>query len=297
MNALLKLPERDQIEFENSLFLPEDQQKLLDQWTNETAQDYVLQDMSNNLIKKDLEKCNDTLFDCTKKIYNNIAEESYKFLTKEESEIARLNANIKIAINNPDKYDKEFVDDLKEKLAEKRKNLGFDDNNVSSQIYDPETGKLISVKKIDGVEDYGDASDAAIQIEEDAIELVTNNLIENSGEVGILQDQQMKLYYQLVGLSKLVVDEWENIEGSDRPFVEETITAFKDFFTSDKAFKEIKKIAKTGELPKDLKLDYFTRGDSTLATKFNETINKFLVTSRAISLNKDPLYDEENPIR
>ena len=297
LNALLKLPERDQIEFENSLFLPEDQQKLLDQWTNETAQDYVLQDMSNNLIKKDLEKCNDTLFDCTKKIYNNIAEESYKFLTKEESEIARLNANIKIAINNPDKYDKEFVDDLKEKLAEKRKNLGFDDNNVSSQIYDPETGKLISVKKIDGVEDYGDASDAAIQIEEDAIELVTNNLIENSGEVGILQDQQMKLYYQLVGLSKLVVDEWENIEGSDRPFVEETITAFKDFFTSDKAFKEIKKIAKTGELPKDLKLDYFTRGDSTLATKFNETINKFLVTSRAISLNKDPLYDEENPIR
>jgi hypothetical protein len=297
LNALLKLPERDQIEFENSLFLPEDQQKLLDQWTNETAQDYVLQDMSNDLIKKDLEKCNDTLFDCTKKIYNNIAEESYKFLTKEESEIARLNENIKIAIDNPDKYDKDFVNDLKEKLAEKRKNLGFDDDNVSSQIYDPETGKLISVKKIDGVDDYGDASNAAIQIEEDAIELVTNNLIENSGEVGVLQDQQMKLYYQLVGLSKLVVDEWKNIEGSDRPFVEETITAFKDFFTSDKAFKQIKKIAETGELPKDLKLDYFTRGDSTLATKFNETINKFLVTSRAISLNKDPLYDEENPIR
>ena len=54
-------------------------------------------------------------------------------------------------------------------------------------------------------------------------------------------------------------------------------------------------MSETGILPKDLRLDYFTEGKGTiLGTAFNEKINEFLVTSRAVLLNENPIEEEDN---
>ena len=292
INTLPNISDAEKSEFDAQLSLPPDQQKALDFYTSQPVKDLVLNNISNNLVKTDFEKCKESDFNCSIKLYNNVAEQSYKFLSEQEAEIARLNENLKIALRNPDKYDEDFVNDLKEKLVQKSKNLNY---NEKSKIYDPVTGEFVSVKYIDGVLDSEELSEDAIAIEQEASVRVANNLIENDGEIGEMQNEQMRLYYQLVGLSKLIIDEWGNIKNDPhRGAVENKTTALRDFFSDDKAFKAIKKLAETGELPDNLRLDYFQRGTSTLATTFNETINEFLINSRAIALNKNPLYDEQN---
>ncbi len=286
-NTLLDLggPEGYDYNVDDFLSLNNEQQSILDFTTNEATQQEVLNNMFTEGIENDLDKCKKSPEKCVEDIYKNVSNQTYKFLNKEEQELYTLNQNLQIALKNPLDYDEDFINDLKEKIKSKRKGLNISEE---SNIYDPETGKFVSLTK-------GAPSDIAVAINEDARTLVFNNQIENNGDIGILQAKQTELYYKIIGLAKTVMDAYPDVTDlKDKSKLKELVQGYQALFTDDRAFKDLKKMAEKGELPDNLRMDYFTRGDGVLARKFNETINEFLVTSRAIALNKNPIEDEDN---
>ena len=293
-NSLEKMDENDMNlpTFPLSLDMTPRQQAFVDRVASQDVRDIVLSNMANDKISKSLLDCRDGIQRCFDKIYDNIDNQGLRYLKGDQKRIAELNLELQKAVKSGDQ---DLVREVKKDLIKVRGKQ----NNNKSQIFDPEEGgKFKSVKYVDGELDPGDLSDTAIEIEENALTLIQKNRVENNGDVGVLQTQQTKLYYELISLSDIIVKNYDKVsKGKDKGVTQEAVEKWSNFFNGKNSLEAIKKMSETGILPKDLRLDYFSEGNGTiLGDAFNEKIKEFLVSSRALLLNENPIDEEENVV-
>ena len=265
------------------------QNAIINRVASENVQDLVLKNLASDKIKESLLNCKDGIQECFNKIYNNVDNQGLRYLDDDQKRIAELNLELQKAVKTGDQ---DLIKDINSNLKKARGNQ----YNSKSKLYDPTTGKFVSVKYVDGELDSGDLSEEGLNVEQDALTLVSQNLVNNNGDVGVLQAKQNQLYYEILALSDVVVENYDKVsEGKDKGVVQEGLEAWTNLFNGNKSLKAIRKMSETGILPKDLRLDYFTEGKGTiLGTAFNKKINEFLVTSRAVLLNENPIEEEDN---
>ena len=272
-----------------SLSMTPRQESFVNRVASEDVQNIVLRKLSNEKAEKSLKNCKDGYLKCFDTLQDNVDNQGLRYLDGEQKRIAELNLELQKAVKNGDQ---DLIKDINSDLKKVRGNQ----YNSKSKLYDPATGKFVSVKYVDGELDSGDLSEEGLNIEQDALSLVSQNLVNNNGDIGVLQAKQNQLYYEILALSDVVIENYDKVsKGKDKGITQETIENISNLFNGNKSLKAIRKMSETGILPKDLRLDYFTEGKGTvLGTAFNEKINDFLVTSRAVLLNENPIEEEDN---
>ena len=283
----------DKAKFLDETFLTKEitprQEAILNRVASQEVQDIVLRKLSNEKVTKSLDNCKDGYLKCFNTLQDNVDNQGLRYLDGDQKRIAELNLELQKAVKTGDQ---DLIKDINSDLKKVRGNQ----YNSKSKLYDPATGKFVSVKYVDGELNSGDLSEEGLGVEQDALTLVNQNLVNNNGDVGVLQAKQNQLYYEILSLSDIVIENYDKVsKGKDKGVVQEGLEAWTNLFNGNKSLKAIRKMSETGILPKDLRLDYFTQGKGTiLGTAFNEKINDFLVTSRAVLLNENPIEKEDN---
>ncbi len=272
-----------------SLSMTSRQESFVNRIASEDVQNIVLRKLSNEKVTKSLDNCKDGYQKCFDTLQDNVDNQGLRYLDGDQKRIAELNLELQKAVKSGDQ---DLIKDINSDLKKARGNQ----YNSKSKLYDPTTGKFVSVKYVDGELNSGDLSEEGLGIEQDALALVNQNLVNNNGDVGVLQAKQNQLYYEILSLSDIVIENYDKVsKGKDKGITQETIENVSNLFNGNKSLKAIRKMSETGILPKDLRLDYFTQGKGTiLGTAFNKKINEFLVTSRAVLLNENPIEKEDN---
>lgn len=272
-----------------SLSMTSRQESFVNRVASEDVQNIVLRKLANKKVTKSLDNCKDGYLKCFDTLQDNVDNQGLRYLDGDQKRIAELNLELQKAVKTGDQ---DLIKDINSDLKKVRGNQ----YNSKSKLYDPATGKFVSVKYVDGELNSGDLSEEGLGIEQDALTLVSQNLVNNNGDVGVLQSKQNQLYYEILALSDIVIGNYDKVsKGKDKGITQETVENVSNLFNGNKSLKAIRKMSETGILPKDLRLDYFTEGKGTiLGTAFNKKINEFLVTSRAVLLNENPIEEEDN---
>ena len=272
-----------------SLSMTSRQESFVNRVASEDVQNIVLRKLANKKVTKSLDNCKDGYLKCFDTLQDNVDNQGLRYLDGDQKRIAELNLELQKAVKTGDQ---DLIKDINSDLKKVRGNQ----YNSKSKLYDPATGKFVSVKYVDGELNSGDLSEEGLGIEQDALTLVSQNLVNNNGDVGVLQSKQNQLYYEILALSDIVIANYDKVsKGKDKGITQETVENVSNLFNGNKSLKAIRKMSETGILPKDLRLDYFTEGKGTiLGTAFNKKINEFLVTSRAVLLNENPIEEEDN---
>ena len=272
-----------------SLSMTSRQESFVNRVASEDVQNIVLRKLANKKVTKSLDNCKDGYLKCFDTLQDNVDNQGLRYLDGDQKRIAELNLELQKAVKTGDQ---DLIKDINSDLKKVRGNQ----YNSKSKLYDPATGKFVSVKYVNGELDSGDLSEEGLGIEQDALTLVSQNLVNNNGDVGVLQSKQNQLYYEILALSDIVIGNYDKVsKGKDKGITQETVENVSNLFNGNKSLKAIRKMSETGILPKDLRLDYFTEGKGTiLGTAFNKKINEFLVTSRAVLLNENPIEEEDN---
>ena len=275
-----------------SVEITDDQQNILNAFAGQATQDIVLNTLANDRFKKELKKCENgggSNDECAKSIYNKINYEPLKYLEGAEKDLAENEIELKKAI---DSGDQKKIDKLTKKNERIRKRF---QGSAKYKVYNGD-GSFSTIKiKKDGTRDFSDASPVAEKIEKDAITELSNNRIENNGDIGILQGKQSKLYFEILALAGIVEENFENVkEGKGKGLIQNIKDSSINMFTGG-SLDDIRKMAETGILPKNLKTDYFKEGSGlVLGDTFNKKINEYLVLSRALLLNTNPMGARSN---
>jgi hypothetical protein len=162
-----------------------------------------------------------------------------------------------------------------------------EDLSLGGRLYDPATGKLLTINEKKKVVTARD--EKAKQIAEDTPH-------------NTLSQMQTKTYYELVALSKEAYNKKNNIKGSEST-VEKIGGALKSYlhmgdqkgtnfgtdFDSDMV--NLKYVISKGVLPKTLNE---LPGKHPISLAFNKKLQQYLTLTKAIELNNDPVTTESN---
>ena len=201
-----------------SLSMTPRQESFVNRVASEDVQNIVLRKLSNEKAEKSLKNCKDGYLKCFDTLQDNVDNQGLRYLDGEQKRIAELNLELQKAVKNGDQ---DLIKDINSDLKKVRGNQ----YNSKSKLYDPATGKFVSVKYVDGELDSGDLSEEGLEYRARCFSLwLIKIVVNNNGDVGVLQAKQNQLYYEILSLSDIVIENYDKVsKGKDKGITQETI--------------------------------------------------------------------------
>ena len=234
-----------------------------------------LSSMQNNWIKNNGLKFKDIDLKNGINPINKSVENGKLFLTTDEKALQEKNDLLLIAKKNNN------IPEVKR--LEKEINTAREDLNIGGKLYDEVTGKLLTVSEIN--------------TKKKEISTKAKNLADkNTGST--LETAQAKTYYELLALANTAFKKQNNIYNAESN-IEKLGTFVKSiggpYLGSETGFdadvKNLEEVVKTGKLPKNINQ---LPGNHPLAIAFNKKLEQYLVLTKAMELNYDPIATKRN---
>jgi len=206
---------------------------------------------------------------------NKSVENGKLFLTTDEKALQEKNDLLLAA--------KKSNNQSEVKRLEKEIGAIREDLNLGGKLYDETTGKLLTVSEIN--------------TKKKEISAKAKTLADkNTGST--LETAQAKSYYELLALANAAFKKQNNIYNAESN-VEKLGTFVKSiggpYLGSETGFdadvKNLEEVVKTGKLPKSINQ---LPGKHPLATAFNKKLEQYLVLTKAMELNYDPITTKRN---
>jgi hypothetical protein len=234
-----------------------------------------LPDMQNNWIKSNGLKFKEVDIKNGINPINKATENGKLFLTTDEKELQEKNDLLLAA--------KKSNNQSEVKRLEKEINTLREDLNIGGKLYDEATGKLLTLSEINTKKK---------EISEKAKSLADKNTDST------LETAQAKTYYELLALANAALKKQNNIYNAETN-IEKLGTFVKSvggpYLGSQTGFdadiKNLEEVVKTGKLPKNIGQ---LPGKHPLAIAFNKKLEQYLVLTKAMELNYDPITTKRN---
>ena len=215
--------------------------------------------------------------------YANIAKENFGFTTNQISEygINNLTDSEKELQKLTLEYENATDPDVKKNLGEKINNQFGTEKDLGKKLYDTNTGKFIDLEK-------ADVPLAQLELYQKADE-------KSMKDIDVLLNERDNQYYSLNGLTGDIL-QWDNVykeEGiswnEGESFMYTDVGNNQSILSNPKKIsnsqlEKLKEFNETGKLPEGLtKLP----GSHPLAVAFNNVLDEYTVTNKAIALNRN----------
>jgi hypothetical protein len=194
------------------------------------------------------------------------------FLSTNEKNLQKNQSLLLLAKKNNNKSE---IDRLQNEIQKQR-----DELSLGGNLYDPATGKLLTVT--DKRKVIAKSNEKAKQIANDTPYTVLNQM-------------QAKTYYELLALSKEAYKRKDKIYRSETglekigTFLKSITPGISNGYYDD--VKNLESIAKTGYLPKTLNE---LPGKHPISAAFNKKLQQYITLTKAMELNNDPITTESN---